>query len=72
MMNNKISIVELKSKSKFANFNGVQLKERDAGIFIFNISSCLIPNSQDTRARNSWTHVKEIANAGLLVSVNHN
>ena len=38
-LENKIRIVELKSKQEFANFDGVKLKERGFHIFYF---PCLI------------------------------
>ena len=66
---NKISIVELESKQEFSKFDGVKLKTSD-GIFHFiHINSSLIFISQGSSQ--VWTHVKEIANTGLLVSVQH-
>ena len=65
---NKISIIELETKEEFANFDGVKLNECGCS---FLRSSLIQIRSQFIKG-GSWTHVKEIANRELLVSVHHN
>src|SRR5690348_13908601 len=58
--NNMIKIIEVESKQEYATFDGVQLKDNSNFFYTFEISTV-----------DSWTHVKEISNSKLLISVHH-
>ena len=65
---NKIRLVEIETRQEFANFDGVELSKAGSIFQPFILDSHLLTIYEDF---SSWTHVKEIANTGLLVSVHH-
>ena len=66
--NNKINIVELETKQDFANFDGVNSQFSSGSFFYaFHFYFNLVTLYEEV---DKYTHVKEIANTGL-VSVHH-
>ena len=66
-MSNEIRTVELDSKEEYANFDGVKLNESDGRFQLLIYTTSVTVHKGEV----SWTHVKEIGNTGLLVSVHH-
>lgn len=64
--NNKISIADLKTKQPFLNFNRVPLHHSSCGFLVF-----FYLDTNDKTA-DSWTHVKEVPNSSLLISLHNN
>ena len=62
---NKIDIVDLSTKENYASFNGVKTSDTGLGFQLFWGWYAVIFLGIH------WTHVKEIPNTNLLVSLNH-
>jgi hypothetical protein len=58
---NDISMIDLETKQKYAEFKGVQIEGSAFKLFLIVIFYYI---------DGYWTHVKEISNTGLLVSLN--
>lgn len=69
---NIISMIELETHQRYANFQGVQLKNvngmhlQSRSLF-WSFSYLLVEEYED----DSWAHLKEIPNTGYLVSLHH-
>mgnify|MGYP000844789914 FL=1 len=67
MPENRISVIDFETKQEFASFDGVQLKP---GItFKFGSRMCNIHKDSNTAFQTAY--VKEIPNAGLLISLQY-
>lgn len=67
--NNNINIIEVETKQEYAKFDGVQLKNRDSILDYPSISNCYHISLVEWGY--SRTHVKEIPNKRLFVSLHH-
>lgn len=68
VFNNNISVIDAESKEYYANFAGTQLQHKDSIYFnlLYQMNTTYI-----YQGYLGWTHVKEISNTGLLVSLHH-